>query len=61
LSKYFANFYIFYGLSLSGSTETKTDSISKNLAYGDLRTFYKALASFINELGQMSGQLQKPK
>ena len=61
LSKYFANFSIFYGLSLSGSTDTNTDSMSKYLAYGDFRTFYNALASFIKEFGQISGQLQKPK
>ena len=48
-------------MSLSGSTETKIDSIEKNFDYDEVRTFYKALANFIKEFGQMSGQLQNPK
>lgn len=61
LSKYFANFSIFYGVSRSGSTETNTDYRLKNFASEVFFTFYNALASFISELGQISGQLQKPK
>lgn len=61
LSKYERNFYIFSGVSRSGSTDTNTVFKFRYWYSGIFRIFWMARLSLSRELGQMSGQFVNPK